>query len=61
VESTGEWTSACNYGDCVQIRRSENRLVAIRSSVLPEWVVVVSPEEWDEFVAAVKRGDLDGV
>jgi hypothetical protein len=52
-------SSYCSSGSCVEVAR-EPREVHVRDTKDPEGPsLVVSVEAWREFVASVKRGDLD--
>jgi hypothetical protein len=52
----------CPVGDCVEAARMPDGRVALRSSLTPDAPhCVVSANEWDQFLRAVKSGQFDGV
>lgn len=64
-KSAGEaaWSTAqsCDGGQCVQIG-TIGESVLIRSSIDPDGVhVILSRDEWREFLAGAKSGDFDGI
>lgn len=48
----------CDAGHCIEVQH-EYGSVILRSSKHPQDLLIVDQEEWDEFVAAVKRGEFD--
>jgi hypothetical protein len=47
-------------GDCVEVARNMNRLVAVRDSKDPSGpVLAIDPEEWRGFTDQVKAGRFD--
>lgn len=57
-----EWIRACGSSSCVEVKfpgAFDESWVVVRSSDHPADFVSFSNEEWDTFVAAVKRGEFD--
>lgn len=55
-----DWLKACNKFACVEVsRNAEAGLVYIRDSKDPGWHLVVTDEEFAEFIDGVKRGVFD--
>jgi Domain of unknown function (DUF397) len=55
------WRTAlnCDGGACVQVAADQHSIL-IGSTRQPDGpVLVYSPDEWREFVAAIKKGDFD--
>ena len=57
---TSEWRlpSICTVGGCVKVMLTPTGNVATASTRRPG-VVFFNPDEWCDFVAAVKRGEFD--
>jgi uncharacterized protein DUF397 len=57
-----EWRRArhCDSNGCVEVQDAGSQ-VFLRSSEAPHNTAWLSRREWQEFVAAVKRGDFDDV
>lgn len=51
----------CSIGDCVEAARLPDGRVAVRSSLAPDALCVVTAGEWDQFLAAVKADRFDTV
>jgi hypothetical protein len=52
-------SSYCSTGTCVEVAR-EPREVHVRDTKDPEGPsLVVSVDSWQDFIASIKRGDLD--
>jgi len=52
--------SGANGGGCVEVARIPASAVAVRDSKDPDGPrLVVAPEEWQAFVAAIKAGQFD--
>ena len=56
---TGWIRTRCDSATCVEVRR-QGPVVQLRSTTYPAYLDLSVPE-WREFVAAVKRGEFDGV
>jgi len=57
-----EWRkpSTCSTDrGCVEVRQVPAGSIGIRTSGAPAYPLYVEPQEWREFVAAVKRGEYD--
>ena len=52
--------SSANGGNCVEVARGPASAVAVRDSKDPDGPrLVVTPDEWRAFAAAVKAGEFD--
>ena len=51
----------CSIGDCVEAARLPDGRVALRSSLTPDALCVVTAGEWDQFLETVKAGRFDTV
>lgn len=51
----------CSIGDCVEAARLPDGRVALRSSLAPDALCVVTAGEWTQFLETVKAGRFDTV
>jgi hypothetical protein len=49
----------CSIGDCVEAARLPDGRVALRSSLTPDALCVVTAGEWAQFLESVKAGGFD--
>ena len=49
----------CSIGDCVEAARLPDGRVALRSSLAPDALCVVTASEWAQFLESVKAGGFD--
>ena len=49
----------CSIGDCVEAARLPDGRVALRSSLAPDTLCVVTAGEWAQFLESVKAGGFD--
>ena len=49
----------CSIGDCVEAARLPDGRVALRSSLKPDALCVVTAGEWAQFLESVKAGGFD--
>jgi hypothetical protein len=49
----------CSIGDCVEAARLPDGSVALRSSLTPDALCVVTAGEWAQFLESVKAGGFD--
>lgn len=52
-------SSACNFGECVEVSSLPNGAVAVRSSTDPGVQVVFTADEWWAFATGVRAGEFD--
>jgi hypothetical protein len=51
----------CSVGDCVEAARLPDGRVALRSSLTPDSLCVVTAGEWAQFLDTVKAGHFDAL
>jgi hypothetical protein len=55
-----EWIKACARSACVEVLFPDHgQHVLVRNSADPFGLLRFTPEEWDEFIAGVRRGAFD--
>lgn len=52
-------SSFCNFGDCVEVKRSDSGIVKVRDSADPNTRLFFTSDEWSAFIAGVKNGEFD--
>lgn len=46
-------------GNCVEVKRRDDRTVSVRRSSRPGFEITYSPDEWSAFIAGAKNGEFD--
>ena len=52
-------SSFCESNACMEVNDTEEGVVILRSSEVPDLTLPISTEEWEAFKAGVKAGDFD--
>jgi hypothetical protein len=50
--------SSCHNGACVEVA-AIGEMIAVRNTAAPDEQVLISPEHWRAFIAAIKGGAFD--
>lgn len=64
-----KWRKACEANTCIEVavlvdmeaKPIPGGDLVLRSSAMPGAILLVTREEWDEFVVGVKAGKFDGI